>query len=282
VQGRVFYDLNGNGVDDTGEPGVGGETVQLNEKQSVETDTSGRFQFSAKEGEYNIVLVTEDLGVRLRASTVTQQKVSVYPHKNTNVSFGVSDFGFISGHVFNDLSLSGVAPASNIQGVSGVKIILRSRNIIIAELKTPGNGIYEFQNLRPGNYTLEIDASTLPANFRLPAQISREIKVEAVQGFYLDIPIAAQRAVSGIVFVDKDGDGKFSLQIDEPIEGAFVSIKNNIAISDKNGAYILRNLAAGKMTLLVRHPHRASGISRSIELDEEPDIKQEVNLLFAR
>jgi hypothetical protein len=70
------------------------------------------------------------------------------------------------------------------------------------------------------------------------------------------------------------------LQNDEPIEGAVVSCDNHTAISDKNGAYILRNLAAGKMTILARHQNGLNGGSRIIELNHSPEIKSEVNLLI--
>ena len=282
VQGRVFYDLNGNGTDDPGEPGIEGKTIQLNENQSVRTDAGGRYQFSANAGEYDVALVSDDLGVHLRASTLTRRKISLRSRQSVNVSFGVSDFGFVGGRVFNDLDLSGIAPPSNVQGIGGVKINLRSGNIVIAKTVTNGNGTYEFQNLRPGIYTLETDAATLPANFRLPAQTSREIKVEPLRGFYLDIPVAAQRAIAGIVFVDKDGDGNFNAQTDEPVEGAVISSKDSVAVSDRNGAYILRNLAAGKVILLIRHPQKLSGSPPVIELNNEPIIKREVNLPLAR
>ena len=35
-----------------------------------------------------------------------------------------------------------------------------------------GSGLYEFRNLAPGKYILEIDSATLPEDFRLPVQMS--------------------------------------------------------------------------------------------------------------
>jgi hypothetical protein len=277
VQGRVYYDLNSNGQDDKGEPGIAGIKVQLSEKRIVTTDINGRYQFSANEGAYNITLISNDLGVRLRATTATQQKISLYSGQSLNVSFGMSDFGFISGRVFNDLNLTGEAPNSQIYGVSGVKVILRSGNIRV-ERTTSADGAYEFQNLSPGNYTIEIDPATLPANFRLPSQTSREIKVEPLQGFYFDIPIAAQRAIAGFVFVDKDRDGQFDPQKDEVVEGAYITANEGVAISDINGAYIIRNLAAGKVKLLARSPQGTENRPIFLELDAEPVTKRVVNI----
>jgi hypothetical protein len=281
VQGRVFYDLNGNGQDDKGEPGIAGMTVQLNEKRSVKTDAGGRYQFSANEGGYTIALISGDLGVRLRASTAMQQQISLYSRQTSTISFGVSDFGFVSGRVFNDVNLTGETPKSDLQGLKGVRVILRSGNIDL-EQTTNAGGTYEFYNLRPGKYTLVIDSVSLPANFRLPAQTVWEVRVEPLQGFYFDIPIAAQRAVAGFVFIDKNRDGEFNPQVDEPVEGAYVTANDNVAVSDADGAYIIRNLAAGKVKLTVRSPHVPEGLPIFLELGAEPSTKRAVNIALIK
>lgn len=281
VQGRVFYDLNGNGQDDKGEPGVAGMTVQLNEKRSVKTDINGRYQFSANEGGHSVALVSDDLGVRLRASTTTQQKIALYSGQTQTVSFGVMNFGFVNGRVFNDLNLTGEAPKSDIQGVSGVKVILRSGNTVIQQ-STNAGGTYEFGNLFPGTYTIEIDSASLPVNFQIPAQTSWEIKVEPLQGFYFDIPIAAQRAVAGVVFVDKDRDGEFDPQTDELIEGASIITDDNVATSDNNGGYVLRNLQAGRIKLVAVSPLGAKSSPVFVELGAEPITKRSVNIAVQR
>ncbi len=281
VQGRVFYDLNGNGQDDKGEPGVAGITIQLNEKRSVKTDINGRYQFSANEGGQSIAIVSDDLGVRLRASTATQQKIALYSGQTQTVSFGVMNFGFVGGRVFNDLNLTGEAPKSDIQGVGGVKVILRSGNTVIQQ-STNAGGTYEFGNLFPGTYTLEIDSASLPANFRIPAQTVWEIKVEPLQGFYFDIPIAAQRAVAGVVFVDKDRDGEFNPQTDELIEGASIIADDHVATSDNNGGYVLRNLQSGRIELVAVSPLGVKSPPVFVELGAEPITKRSVNLAVER
>ena len=285
IKGRVYYDLNGNGQDDEGEPGVAGATVQLNENRSAKTDAGGQYRFSADEGGHDIALISNDLGVRLRASTATRQRISLASGKTLNVSFGVMDSGFVSGRVFNDLNLTGEMPPFNAPGIKGVRIILRSVNAagnVLAEQMTNAVGGYEFRNLRSGDYQLEIDKTTLPANFRFPAQTSWKIKVEPLQGFYFDIPLAAQRAVAGIVFVDTDGDGKFNPQKDSPIEGAIVSAGGSVAVSGGGGAYILRNLPAGNIKILVRSPQGIENSPVVVNLDGEPTTKREVNIFLQR
>lgn len=286
VSGRVYDDLNGNGQDDAGEPGIVGQTIQLNEKRSVKTDADGRYQFSASEGAYNIRLVSEDLGVRLRASTATERQISLSSSRTVNVSFGVSTFGFLGGRVFNDLGLTDETPKYNSQGVDGVRLVLRSldaqsKNLVV-EKTSGGGGNYEFRNLRPGNYLLAVDLATLPANFRVPAKTSWEIKVAPLAGFYLDIPIAAQRAVAGVVFVDKDGDGNYNPQIDEAVAGASIFAGDASGISDQSGAYIVRNLSAGKIKITVRSPFETENTPIFLELGAEPTTKRAFNLAVRR
>ena len=286
VSGRVYYDLNGNGQDEANEPGVANITVQLNEKRGVKTDAEGRYVFSANEGRYNIALISDDLGVRLRASTATRRQISISSRKTINVSFGVSGFGFVSGRVFNDSGLTAETSKSNRSGVEAVKLVLRSLDTesetFVAEQASDSGGTYEFRNLRPGNYRLEIDSSTLPANFRLPAQSSWEITVLPLQGFYSDIPIIAQRAATGVVFVDTDGDGKFTPQRDEPVEGAYITADDAVAVSDRNGSYILRNLPAGKIKINVRVSAGAVSPPIFIELSAEPVTRRAVDFAVKR
>jgi hypothetical protein len=285
IQGRVYYDLNGNGLDDANEPGVAGVTIQLDGNRTVKTDAAGRYEFSTDKGAHTIALLSTELGVRLRASSATQQRVTISARQTAAASFGVSDFGFISGRVFNDANQTGEMPP-NPHGIKGVRIVLRSADMksesILAEQTTDGSGTYRFANLRPGNYTLEIDPATLPPNFRFPAQTLHQIRVLPIRGFYLDIPVAAQRAVAGIVFIDEDGDGKFDPQKDKPVEGAQIAGGGSFAVSDRSGAYILRNLAAGQIKLLVRSPQGAESSPVLLELGVEPVTKRAVNLAARR
>jgi hypothetical protein len=283
IQGRVYYDLNGNGQDDSDEPGVAGMKIQLDEKRSATTDANGRYRFSTSEGEYKISLVSDDLGVRLRASSATQRQISLSSRRIVNASFGVMDLGSVSGYIFNDVNLNGEIPQSNRHGLKGVRVILRSNNTEkTIEAATNSGGAYEFRNLRPGNYTVEIDSTSVPANFRLPAQSSWTINVSPLRGFYFDIPIVAQRAVTGVVFVDRDGNGQFSSQKDELVKGATIIAGNSTAVSDSNGAYVLRNLAAGKIKLIARSLQGAESAPVIVELGIEPMTKREVNLAVQR
>lgn len=285
IQGRVFFDTNGNGREDEGESGMPGMRVQIDGERSAMTDASGHFRFRIKPGQYSVALISADLGVRLRASTLTEQQVTLFTRQTVNLSFGVSNFGTISGRVFNDMFLTGDPTITNMPGVGGVQLILHPETGGRGQAVTTvvgANGDYEFRNLRPGSYILEIDPSTLPANFRLPAQASWPITVEPLKSFYLDIPLAAQRAISGIVFIDRNGDGGFDQQIDEMVEGARVTAGRVETVSGIGGSYILRNLPAGMIEIYARTPKGVQSSVINIELGAEPTTRRNINLKVTR
>lgn len=281
VRGRVFYDLNANGRFDAGEPGIARLKIQIDDKRTISTDKDGRYEFSANDGVHTVVLMSGDLGTRLLATSPTERKINLDGTENLDVNFGVIDFGTISGRIFNDtMSPSTASPGA--LGLSGVKVVLRlldnSTGSFTLEQVTNSNGLYEFRNLRPGRYLVEIDGMTIPANFQIPAITASTIVVQPLQASYLDIPITAQRAISGVVFVDVNGDGTYLAGTDQPVEGVQIIVGGISGLSDVNGAYILRNLPAGRTTLRIRHPNGAEMPTREIELGINPVTERSVDL----
>jgi hypothetical protein len=262
-------------------------TVQVDGSKSVISDSRGNFNFGSLEpGEYDIALISDSLGVTFRASKPTLQHVSLVPHQTINLSFGLTNGSFAAGRVFNDLFLTGEQNAGEAPGLRGVTLILHPADG--TRISTPGSksliqiadgdGRYEFRNIAPGKYILEIDPATLPENFRLPLRMSWPITVIALQGLYLDLPFAAQRAISGIVYIDKDGDGQFDPRKDVVVEGARVVVGNSAAVSTRQGSYLLRNLPAGKMNIQVYLPARKANAPIRLELGPEPILRSGVNL----
>jgi hypothetical protein len=284
IEGRVFFDLNGNGRDDASEPGVAGVKVEIDADRSTTTDDSGRFHFQINSGAYHIAVVSADLGVTWRASSATELKGFLAARQTVNVSFGVTNYGSIAGRIFNDVAQEGGKTAGILPGVGGVRLSLRPLKSTAATQTVIGDasGAYEFRNLAPGSYTLAIDPATLPADFQVLKQTSWAITIEPLRNFYLDIPLLAQRAVSGVVFIDVNSDGKFDATQDEPIEGARVIAGKTEVITGKGGSYILRNMRAGKIEVRARAPWGGESIVVIVELGEEPTRRKGINLATGR
>jgi hypothetical protein len=266
IEGRAFFDLDADGSDDPDEPGAAGLTIRLDGLRNATTDARGRYSFSSvRPGEHTVALVSGRLGVSLRASTAAEQAVTVGERQTAVVGFGLSEFGSIAGRVFNDLYLTGAADSQGAPGLRGLRVLLRGAGVV--SLTTDASGLYNFRNLAPGSYTLEIDPASLPADFRPPARRSWPVTLSPLQDFFMDIPVAAQRAVSGIIFIDHDGDDRFDPARDRPLAGVRVTTGKAETATDSNGSYLLRGLPAGHVTLRVT---RQDGRSRGTSLDLGP------------
>jgi hypothetical protein len=220
----------------------------------------------------------------LKATTASEQNVSLLSRQTVNVAFGVSNFGSIAGRIFNDLSLKGEPTAANAPGVRGVRISLHSLGRIGAPVSVTvdASGAYQFRNLSPGSYKLEIDPATLPVNFRMPSQSSWLVTVKPLENFYLDIPQVAERAVSGIVFIDEDGNGKFDPDNDETVDGARVIAGRTEVVTDESGSYLLRGLAAGRIEVRARAPWGIESLPIILELQAQPVTRRGVNIIVKR
>lgn len=285
IRGRVFSDLNGNGQDDPEEPGVGGMKIELDGRHVLTTDAQGRFSFGSLEpGEHYVALVAEELGVKLRASNDTRRRLFLASRETAELSFGVTNVGFAAGRIFNDLFLSGEMSAGDAPGVGGVRLILRAASTGSDAARQPltqdvsASGTYEFSALPPGDYLLEIDPLSIPADFRLPDRTAWPIRINPLRGSFLDLPIVAQRAVSGVVFIDRDGDGQFDAGSDTPVRGARVIAGRAEALTDNQGAYILRSLSAGKLGIFAVTPDGRKSGTTSLVLEAHPTFRRDLNL----
>jgi hypothetical protein len=286
IQGRVFLDLDGDGQDDADEPGVAGMKVQLDGDQSVTTDERGRFRFSSiNSGEYNVALISDALGLSLRASTSSEEHVSLSARQTLNVSFGVTNYGSVAGRVFNDLSLDGgQSSAVDAPGIAGVRLILcptATRGEPVSQT-VDGGGAYEFLNVAPGDYRLELDLATLPADFRVPAQTAWPVRVESLKNSYMDLPLSAQRAISGVIFIDRDGDGQFNETKDDPVDGVRVLAGRSETLTSRQGLYFLRNLPAGKIEVRIYSKSGDRLGTRMIELTAAPNILTAIDVAVRR
>jgi len=147
IYGRVFEDLNQDGVHDWSEPGIGGIQVFLDTGAYDYTDSSGTFEFSVAVGNYT---VTEVDSAGFASSTPNVVDVNVAQDgDSTRVLFGdygVTDFGEIQGVVYFDDDNDGNRDP-NERGIANVTISLDSGDLTV----TDTNGEFSF-TVPPGPY----------------------------------------------------------------------------------------------------------------------------------
>ena len=157
MAGTVFDDINGNGIQDPGEPGLGGVTVGLYTPggvllTSTTTAGDGTYLFTnVAPGSYS-VRETDPSG--WSSTTPNNVPVTVPSGGIGHADFGDQLIGSVSGTVFNDINGNGVQdPSENGIGGVTVQLVNPSTGAIIATTTTAGDGSYVFTGVTPGAYT---------------------------------------------------------------------------------------------------------------------------------
>jgi protocatechuate 3,4-dioxygenase beta subunit len=166
ISGFKFNDLNGNGVRDSGEPGIENWTIYLDQnfngqldsgETSVKTTSNGSFQFDAlPPGTYR---VREVLTAGWQQTTTNPADVVLAGGQSqTGLLFGNFQQVSISGAKFNDLNANGVRDTGE-AGLSGWTIFLDTNNNGVLDpgersQLTDSNGNYSFSNVGPGTFRL--------------------------------------------------------------------------------------------------------------------------------
>ena len=178
----VWFDLDRDGAQDSGEPGIEGVLVVLYNSTgtaigSTTTDSLGYYSFThLQPGDYQVgfpttttsglVLTTVDntadtLDSDAVVATGLSASVSLAAGQN-NITLDagfVSPFGSIGDYVWNDLDRDGVQDAGE-PGIEGVLVTLMSDpNTPIGTTFTDGTGHYLFPNLQPGSYIVKFPAT---------------------------------------------------------------------------------------------------------------------------
>ncbi|MCB1052672.1 MAG: hypothetical protein KDC71_18875 [Acidobacteria bacterium] len=269
----VWNDLDGDGVQDGGEPGISGVTVflDLNSNGMLDggepsdvTDASGLYLFTN--------LAAGNYTIRVLTSSVPSGFVltgGVNPLNHTLFSgevFSTADFGFqqqnasIGDFVWNDLDGDGVQDGGE-PGLSGITVFIdlnSNGSLDGGEPNTNTNamGAYDFTNLPIGTYTLEIDAGTVPSGFVAVTLHPIVVNLAAGEDYNnADFGYQQQDASIGdFVWNDLNGDGVqdggepgisgvtvfFDLNTNGVLDGGEPTMT-----SDGSGAYDFTNLPAG-------------------------------------
>lgn len=187
LEGRVFFDANKNGIDDS-EAGVAGVTVQLLDSTgrvvgTTMTAPDGSYKFSnLAPGNYKVAFPTTVNGKVLTAQDVgsndtidsdanvttglTGPNTVVAGQTTSDVDAGFKDPGnaSLSGRIFVDVNKNDVDDSE--PGVGGVTVkLLNAAGVVIATTVTAANGSYSFGGLDAGTYQVqfptEVNGKTL-------------------------------------------------------------------------------------------------------------------------
>jgi uncharacterized repeat protein (TIGR01451 family) len=281
----VWYDVNGDGVQDETEPGLSGITVKLLNSggeviATTETDANGFYYFDwLAAGNYQVVVVPGNLPAGINNPTFDYDGVGT-PHAamvtlgagetNYKVDFGYTAIGEVGDRVWHDANGNGVQDAGE-AGLVGVTVALTdSAGTVIATTQTAADGLYLFTGLPAGNYIVSVEPGTLPSGLNTPtydldgtgtahkAAFSlgvAESKLDVDFGYKTEATIS----ISGTVYLDCDADGKLSGG--EPgLAGVTITLKDSsnrikaTTQTDSDGSYSFTNLTPGTYSVVETDP----------------------------
>jgi hypothetical protein len=255
VSGVKFEDRDGNGVRDSGEPGIAGVVIRVGSEQRDFlhglTSADGAFRICGLThgGDFR---VTETVPFGYRQTGPLDERISRrliaqdfgYIVLLCDESFSGLDFGnqlipnAIGGIKFEDLNANGVRDPGE-PGLSGFTITLTSTEAggpPPQSVVTDANGNFIFLNVAPGSYRL---SETVPQGFSLTVPANNAIPVTLAAGGssianeFGNFHGVLTGTISGAKFNDLNGNG-----VRDPGEPglAGVTITRTASINDPSGA----------------------------------------------
>ncbi len=243
---HVFFDANNNGIQDAGEKGVQGVTVQLISStgavlKTTSTDSSGNYLFQGlaagdyrvqfvKPADYAYSFTKENAGTDDNLdSDADQTGLTALVHLNSgqnrlDVDAGLVGTLCLGDRVFKDWNGNGLQDSGE-PGVPGVPVhLLDEYGNDIADTVTDCNGLYKFSNLAAGSYTVDFDAPTgygftkLTSNAAYKAVDSNADPVTGLapvnltaNDLTIDAGLIGAQKIGDQVWLDCDGDGVFDV-----------------------------------------------------------------------
>ncbi|HEX7794469.1 MAG TPA: SdrD B-like domain-containing protein [Vicinamibacterales bacterium] len=253
VTGRVFRDLNLNGIDDQRDVGVPRVVVRLGPRTTL-TDERGRFEFAGlSAGEYRLQVPLDQFGPGVRVTTAVDPVLRLYQHRLTEVNVGVVNFSRLVGTVFNDYALDGIRQG-DAPGLRQIAVVI-SGDDGERRLVTDAAGDFEISDIAPGHYRLSIDSATLPGNYKSPA-VPVEVDLRPSSTLTVSLPVYALRSIEGHVYVRMANNGERAGRADvekalRPLKGVKVAAHGTIVQTDDTGRFVLRDLPAGDLFVSV-------------------------------
>ncbi len=195
IQGTIFDDLDGNGVQNGAEGGLAGVSLTLKNASNViigttSSSASGAYAFSGlSPGNYTLE-ITDASGVLVDYYPTTAV-VSPYAVAGlAALETRVVDFGYHLGSrlgdlVFHDLDASGTWTLGDTP-IAGIQMELRpvggGPGTALQTVSTDANGVYLFRGVKPGSYDIYADAGGVLSAFTATTTVVSPYTVSVAPG----------------------------------------------------------------------------------------------------
>ncbi len=207
VRGTVYDDLNGDGVRNTGEPGLAGVTAYDDRNGNGTMDTGETNTVSDAKGNYILehlvggptqIRVTPFSGRRLTSPAAGYNTITLPNIKTKGRNFGLTTTAIVRGTVFNDVNSNGTQDTGE-AGLSAWTVYIDKNNDGKFNPKKEkvrlanSRGDYRFAGLTPGTYIIRIVPKT---GFTTTAPASGLFKLKLTSGRSLSNRRFGEKAIA--------------------------------------------------------------------------------------
>ncbi len=188
--------------------------------------------------------------LKVRLANIWAEKAGVSKHMDFDFSFGLrmvwdtglrwQSRGGFYGYCFYDLNSDGIKQSDE-KGVKGAEITgPNGKSVTTDEL-----GYFKFANVVGKKAILELSVKSLPKGYNPTTPTSREVEIVHGKSKRVDFGIATRSEISGLVFVDKDGNGRFDAG-EEALSGVVLILDDKYKVaSNLMGEFMFRKLSPG-------------------------------------
>ena len=202
IAGRVVLDTNGNGIADTGEPGLPDVEVISDTGRRATSGPNGQFLIPA-DGERRLMRVglrVDELPAEY-SPVVPALEARLRPGMVTQVDLTVAALGSISGRILS------TSKDRQPVGVSRIQVLLLDdQGRVVGRSTTASDGSYYLGDVRGGVYKVSVDPKTIPPSLLLE---SSEVRVE----------VRSQERAADLGGVDFVGKTVNEPGVNAPVEG---------------------------------------------------------------
>jgi len=185
IYGVVFKDVDGDGLQEDGEPGIEGVKVFLGKDKFELTDDEGKFTFFGTRAK--AVYLTVDLSSAPSGfvpSTPTTREFKIKHGGIGKVVFGLTFRSEIVGSVFIDKNKNGKFDHDEV-GQTNVLLFLEDGT----KVRSNDRGRFYFRKVSVGEHVLSFDVNSIPINLLPKVPIKKEMSLTEGMSYTYDIPL---------------------------------------------------------------------------------------------
>ena len=311
----IWNDLNGDGVQDPGEPGLPGVDVTLATTVAgspvtftVTTGPDGTYSVSGLPlGDYTVTVDPTTLPLGLANTgdpdggldnTAVVTLTAVAPTSDTQ-DFGYQGPGSIGDFIWNDLNADGVQDAGE-PGLPGVDVTITvtiAGSVVTYSATTDATGLYVVSGLPLGDFTVTVDPATVPSAMvqtfdsdgtGTAHSSAVSLTVVAPTSAAEDFGYTGAGVIGDLIWNDQNGNGTqdpgepglpgVTVTITTTVNGSPVSYTD---VTDPSGAYLIGGLPLGDYTVTVDPAGLPAGLVETGDPDGGNDNTAAVTLTAA-